>query len=62
MLAFYQVADAPVAACRDGGDDRIAVEPKERHGRGQHARAFVLALVEQLARGAGHNGVNALLP
>ena len=38
---------------RDLGDDGIAVEAKERHGRGQHARALVLAFVEQFARGAG---------
>src|SRR3546814_3358416 len=45
--------DAPVAGCRRRRHRRIAVEAEERHGRGQHAGAFVLRLVQHLARGGG---------
>ena len=36
---------------RDLRHDGIAVKAEERHGGRQHARAFVLALVQELARG-----------
>ena len=46
-----EIRDAPVAARGYLGDGRIAVEAEERHGGRQHARALVVALVEELARG-----------
>ena len=51
LLARDQIHDAPVAGARDLGDDGIAVKPEKRHGGAEHARTFVVALVEQLARG-----------
>ena len=33
MFGLDEIADTPVAARCDGGDDRIAIEAKERHGR-----------------------------
>ncbi|MPN32954.1 hypothetical protein SDC9_180437 [bioreactor metagenome] len=50
MLGRNQVGDAPIAARRDFGHRGIAVKAEERHGRGQHARAFVVALVEDFTR------------
>jgi hypothetical protein len=58
-LLLYKVADAPIALARDGGDDGIAIEPKKRHGGRQDGGAFVFALVEELARGAGDDGMDA---
>jgi hypothetical protein len=49
LLAADQISNAPVAARCHARDDGIAVEAQKRHGGGQHAAAFVLALVQQLA-------------
>ncbi len=57
MLGSDQVSDAPVATRGDFGHRGIAVQAEERHGRGQHARAFVIALVEDFARSGCHHGM-----
>ena len=44
--------------CRDHG---IAVEAEKRHGGREHAGALVLALVQELARGARDDGMHAAL-
>ena len=44
-----QISNAPVAAGRHAGHDRISVETEKGHRRGQHAGAFVLGFVQQLA-------------
>ena len=60
VIGLDEIPDAPVAAPRDGGDDGISIQAEERHRRRQHAAAFVLALVEQLACRAGDHGMNSL--
>jgi hypothetical protein len=61
MVGLDQVADAPVAARGNQRRNRIPIEPEKRHCRRQHARAFIIALVQKLARGLGHDGVHATL-
>ena len=56
---FDEIADAPIALARYGRDHGIAIKSEERHGGRQHAGAFVLALVQKLARGAGDDGMHA---
>src|SRR5579883_1872469 len=61
-LGLDQITDAPVAAPGDGCDNRIAIETEERHGGRQDAGTLILALVQQLARGACDDGMNPLRP
>ncbi|MCY1169727.1 hypothetical protein D9M73_97760 [compost metagenome] len=61
MLSLDQVADAPVAALCDRRDHRISIEAQEGHRGRQYAAALVLALVQQLSRGAGDDGMDSLL-
>ena len=56
-VAFDEVGDAPVAVARNLRHDRIAVEPEKGHGGGEHARAFVVGLVEELTGCAGYDRV-----
>jgi len=56
-----QIADAPVATRGHRRDHGIPVETQERHGGGKHARALVVALVQELTRRAGHYGVGPVL-
>ena len=53
-----QIGDPPVAGRRRRRHRRVAIEPEERHGRRQHAGAFVLGLVQHLARGRGDHGMD----
>ena len=48
-----EIGDAPVAAPGNMGDDGIAIEAQERHGGREHARSFVVGLVEQFASSRG---------
>ena len=58
LLGRDQVGDAPVAGLGVPRNGRIAIEVEEAHRGREHAGAFVLGLVEQLARGRGDHGVN----
>src|SRR6185437_845626 len=55
-LGLDQITDAPVAAPGDRRDNRISIEAEEGHGGRQDAGAFILALVQELARGARDDG------
>jgi len=56
-LARNEVVDAPVAATRDPGDHGITIKPEETHRGREHARAFVLGFVQQLASRLRNDGV-----
>ena len=56
-----EVGNPPVTAPRDLGDHRVAVEAEEAHGRAEHARAFIVRLVQQLPRGRGDDGMRPRL-
>lgn len=58
--AVDEVRDPPVAGAGDLRHDGISVENEERHRGRQHARAFVVRLVEQFARRRRHHRVDAL--
>jgi hypothetical protein len=60
MLGCDQVGDAPVAARRDFGHRRVAVQAEERHGGAQHARTLVVRLVEHFAGGGCDNRVRCI--
>ena len=53
-----QISNAPVAAGRHAGHDRISVEAEKRHRRGQHTGAFVLRFVQQLACRRSDDGMH----
>ena len=57
MRRGNQVGNAPVAARGDLGHRGVTVQAQEAHGRGQHTRAFVLALVEHLTGSGCHHRV-----
>lgn len=57
MRSRDQIGDAPVAARRDFGHRGVTVQAEEGHGRGQYARALVVALVEHFARGRCDDGM-----
>ena len=57
--ALHQVANAPVALARHRGYHRIPVETEEGHRGRQDARAFVVALVQELAGRAGDDRMDA---
>ena len=51
--------NAPITAARHCRDNGISIQPEERHRGRQHARALVIAFVEQFAGGAGDDGMYA---
>src|SRR3546814_10384037 len=53
-----EVGDAPVRSVGYRSNRAIAVQAEEGHGSREHARALVLALVEELARRRGHHGMD----
>jgi hypothetical protein len=55
-----EVADTPVASRRHLCNHGIAIEAEERHGGRQHARAFVLALVEEFTGRGGDHGMRTI--
>src|SRR3546814_17369476 len=58
VRGFDEVGDAPVRSGGYRSNRGIAVQPEEGHGSRAHARALVLALVEELARCRGHHGMD----
>ncbi len=60
MLGCDQVGDAPVAARGHFRHGRVAVQAEERHGGAQHARAFVVRLVEHFAGSGRDNRVRCI--
>ena len=59
LVCADQVVDPPVTASRHMGDDGVAVEAQEGHGCRQHARAFVVGLVQKLPCGRGDDRMRA---
>ena len=59
LLASDKIGDVPVAPRRDAGHDGIAVEAEKAHGSREHARAFVVGFVQQLARRRCDDGMDA---
>jgi hypothetical protein len=60
-LGIDQIGNAPVALPGHLRHDRIAVETQKRHGGREHARPFVLGLVEQFACGAGNDRMDTIV-
>jgi hypothetical protein len=61
VIGLDQIADTPVAARGYARRNRIPVEPEERHGGRQHARALIVAFVQKLACGLRNDRMDATL-
>jgi hypothetical protein len=61
-LGFDEIADAPVAALRDGGDDRVPIEAQKRHGRRQHPERSFSLLLRSSRAAPGTTGCTPFCP
>jgi hypothetical protein len=61
-LGLDEIADAPVAALRDGGDDRVPIEAQKRHGRRQHPERSFSLLLRSSRAAPGTTGCTPFCP